>query len=96
MLLRAVDFEIFPLFIIFVLQVATFVCHWAAHIAVFVDINGPTKAEDDNDDDGDDDDASGLPFQWNLCSQARQIRQPIFNCNSSCRLALPSALSLAL
>lgn len=58
---------------------ATFVCHWAAHIAVAVVINGPTKAEDVSwwwwwwrwycllglaD-------LPGLPFKWNLCSQAR-------------------------
>lgn len=35
-------FSLFFLSLLF----ATFVCHWAAHIAVAVVINGPTKAED--------------------------------------------------
>lgn len=52
MLLRVADFLIFPLqfffffFCLLSLLFATFVCHWAAHIAVAVVINGPTKAED--------------------------------------------------
>lgn len=87
MLLRVADFLIFPLqyfpllFLLFFCCFATFVCHWAAHIAVAVVINGPTKAEDVSRDDAaaDDDDTrvwplwllAGLPFKWNLCSQAR-------------------------